>query len=726
MLVMLPVTWATSSDTALAQGATPPSWTAYVTNFNSNNVTPFDTSTNAAGTPIPVGGAPFAVAITPDAKRAYVADFSPSAVSPIDTSTNTAGSAIPINITNADPAGVAITPGGKTAYVTLGFGGVIPIDTSTNTAGTPIPWKGTLPVGIAITPDGKTAYVTDCGPCTFLGGTSDVTPIDLTTNTPEPAIPWFQSEPFAIAITPDGKTAYVVNQGTNNVTPIDTTTNTPGTPIPVGQTPRGIAITPDGKTAYVTNLDSNSATPIDTATNTAGTAIPVGQQPQGVAITPDGKTAYVSTGDNTVSPIDTSTNTAGTAIPVGPGPQGVAITPDQAPVAQLSVTPAPTGQPTSFDASASTVRYGTITSYAWDFGDGTTATTSTPTTTHTYTSAGSHTAKVTETDSAGTSTTKVFTGQTMSRNGGPSAVASQTFTVPGTITTTTRLSSSANPSVTGQAVTYTITVNPVPTGGTVSFADNGSPVAACSAQPVDTSRGQATCTQTYTAMGSHSIVATFSGSGSFGGSTSAPLNQTVNPDSTATSLSSSADPANPGQTVTYSAAVSANPPGSGSPTGTVAFSDNSSPIAGCDSVALVAGHGTCSLTYAKKGNHTIVAAYSGDANFRTSVSPTMGETVANCGSRLKGCNLKGANLTNANLSGANLSGANLSGANLSGTNLTGANLTGANLSGANLSGANLSGADLSGAKLSGVIWSTTTCPDGTNSNADGGTCLGHL
>src|SRR5262249_18379613 len=77
---------------------------------------------------------------------------------------------------------------------------------------------------------------------------------------------------------------------------------------------------------------------------------------------------------------------------------------------------------TAFDASASTVRFGTITSFAWDFGDGTApVTTSTPTTTHVYAVAGSSTASVTETDSAGTSTTKVFTGQTMSRRGDPSA-----------------------------------------------------------------------------------------------------------------------------------------------------------------------------------------------------------------------------------------------------------------------------------------------------------------
>jgi uncharacterized protein YjbI with pentapeptide repeats len=118
-----------------------------------------------------------------------------------------------------------------------------------------------------------------------------------------------------------------------------------------------------------------------------------------------------------------------------------------------------------------------------------------------------------------------------------------------------------------------------------------------------------------------------------------------------------------------------------------------------------------------------------------------------CDDSLAGCNLKGAILTNivlvgvslegdnllrarlgnARLIGAdmredNLNGAQLQSAFLGGANLDGANLHGANLTGADLSRADLAGANLHGAVLSGVTWSNTTCPDGTNSNSDGGTC----
>lgn len=76
----------------------------------------------------------------------------------------------------------------------------------------------------------------------------------------------------------------------------------------------------------------------------------------------------------------------------------------------------------------------------------------------------------------------------------------------------------------------------------------------------------------------------------------------------------------------------------------------------------------------------------------------------------------GASLQNASLSHADLSYAVLSSAKLNNADLAGANLTGATLTKAVLTGANLAGAQ----------WSSTTCPDGTNSDAVGYSCSGHL
>jgi YVTN family beta-propeller protein len=86
----------------------------------------------------------------------------------------------------------------------------------------------------AITPDGKTAYVTS-----YNDGT--VIPVSTATNTAGSPIRTGKY-PFYVAITPDGKAAYVSNKGSGTVTPIDTATSIPGTPIPVGSGPGPIAI----------------------------------------------------------------------------------------------------------------------------------------------------------------------------------------------------------------------------------------------------------------------------------------------------------------------------------------------------------------------------------------------------------------------------------------------------------------------------------------------------
>ena len=228
----------------------------------------------------------------------------------------------------------------------------------------------------------------------------------------------------------------MANSGSGTVTPITISSNTAGTPITVGTNPYGIAVTPNGATAYVANSGSGTVTPITISSNTAGTPITVGTNPYGIAITPNGATAYVAnSGSGTVTPITISSNTAGTPITVGTNPYGIAILPDQAPTASFTVTPAAVGSATSFNGSASGAPYGSITNYAWAFGDGaTTPTSASPTTTHTYTTGGPFTATLTVTDTAGTSTTQVFTGQTVSNNGGPSALASQTVVLPPAIT----------------------------------------------------------------------------------------------------------------------------------------------------------------------------------------------------------------------------------------------------------------------------------------------------
>ena len=84
-------------------------------------------------------------------------------------------------------------------------------------------------------------------------------------------------------------------------------------------------------------------------------------------------------------------------------------------------------------------------------------------------------------------------------------------------------------------------------------------------------------------------------------------------------------------------------------------------------------------------------------------------------------------LTNANLYNADLTNAYLFGANLVYALLLEADLRYADLRHADLRYADLTGADLPGASyLNGVTWGDTICPDGTNSDNNGNTCVNNL
>ena len=608
----------------LARAGAPPVWITDAPSITSVTVLDSATDTQTGEIDNIVTDGSSAPAFSPDGAFAYLPQLLNGALMRFDT--GTLGFAL--NVTGLDcPDQAAVTPDGSRIYVgsaCTDTDQVRVIDASSYkitdsfTAG-----KGPLPIAIA--PNGLTGYVGNDADGTvsiFDTGTDSVTKTIMV-----------GSEPSGIAITPDGSKVYVANFGSASVSVISTASNTVTKTIPVGSGPLDVGITPDGALAFIVNrqvnLPNGSLTVIDTATDGVVKTIGVGPDPSSIGITPDGTKAYVTNfDDGSVSVIDVgSQSVAKTLTSLGGFPDGATVLPDQAPVAALSTTAAPVGEATSFDASASTVRYGTIVSYAWDFGDSDTAVTSTPTTTHVYQHNGGFTAHVTETDSTGTSLTQVFTGKTMSRNGGPSARATAIVNVP---------------------------------------------------------------------------------------------------DYTTTALASSVNPADTGQTVTYTATVTARLANSGTPSGSVAFTDNTVTIPGCGAVVLVAGQGQCTVAYSATGSHVIQAEYGGASAFLSSTSPPLGETVAHCGGSPGGCNLSGANLTNAQLDGANLKGTNLKGAILVGANLAGANLQGANLLGADLTNANLTGANLKGANVKGVIWWNTICPDGTNSTADGGTCVGHL
>jgi hypothetical protein len=208
-----------------------------------------------------------------------------------------------------------------------------------------------------------------------------------------------------------------------------------------------------------------------------------------------------------------------------------------------------------------------------------------------------------------------FSGSMGSDSATPQVVNQASITA-----TNTKVESAPNPSVSGQTVTFTGTVaagTGTPTG-TVDFLEGSTTLA--SSVTLDGS-DQATFTTSSLAVGSHTITANYSGDPNFAASTGSDSSspQVVNQDSISTSItavSSAPNPSVSGDTVTFTAAVTAAD-GNGTPTGTVNFLEGSTTLA--SSVTLDGSdQATFTTSSLAVGSHTITANYSGDANFSTS------------------------------------------------------------------------------------------------------------
>jgi Ca2+-binding RTX toxin-like protein len=210
--------------------------------------------------------------------------------------------------------------------------------------------------------------------------------------------------------------------------------------------------------------------------------------------------------------------------------------------------------------------------------------------------------------------------------------------------TQTQVSSSHNPSVVGQSVTYTAAV--ISSDGSGNQQNLGSPTGAvtfydgytiiCSDVPLTSDNGtsQATCTSpAYVVPGVHPITAAFANAdGNFSDSTSSVLDQVIQSRKSFTVLASWPNPSVVGFPVVLTANVFATPsvPSGPTPSGTVTFylglPNGPHSVIGTESLDAT-GKAVLTTSALLAGSDDLFEVYNGDANFPSSTSAVIIQVV---------------------------------------------------------------------------------------------------
>jgi hypothetical protein len=190
--------------------------------------------------------------------------------------------------------------------------------------------------------------------------------------------------------------------------------------------------------------------------------------------------------------------------------------------------------------------------------------------------------------------------------GGGDAFVTKLYIAAGTTTT---LLSSVDPSTYGQAVTFTAVVTSglgaPPDGETVTFK-KGTTILATGTL----SGGSASFTTSTLRVGTNPIKAVYGGDSNYGGSTSTAVSQVVSKATTTTTLASSLNPSNVGQSVTFTASMT--PQFGGTVHGTVTFYDGTTAL---KTMSVSGGAARFTTSTLPVGSHNITATYNGSLSF---------------------------------------------------------------------------------------------------------------
>lgn len=231
-----------------------------------------------------------------------------------------------LTLWGADAHTVAVTPDKTRLWVTSPPDNVIFIIdaetfeiSSTKYLGDVIIYR---PMGVAFTPDGNYAYVT-------LEETGEINVYNASTAAYVTTIS-VGGMPNYIVFTPSGDKAYVVDYQNTQIVVIRTSDNSVLTTIPFsGHTIQDAVVSPDGSKVYVSNMDQNQIEIIRTSDDTVLSPIPTTEiKPRGIGISPDGNYLFIGhymAVDAVVNMMRLSDNTIVSSASIPSNPRCIAV-----------------------------------------------------------------------------------------------------------------------------------------------------------------------------------------------------------------------------------------------------------------------------------------------------------------------------------------------------------------------------------------------------------------
>jgi DNA-binding beta-propeller fold protein YncE len=443
----------TYTRTDYAAGASPTGITfdpstnsIWVANGASNDVTKLSAATGAKLGTYPAGVGPYGIALDSTTNSIWVTNLGSSNVTKLNAATGATVGTYSVSALENPHFGIAFDSSTNSIWVPdRSSSAITKLNATTGaTVGTYPVSAGTSPTGITFDPSTNSLWVTNVT-------SHKVTKLSAATGAVLGTYP-VGTNPFGITFDPSTNSIWVVNSNSNNVTKLNAATAATLGTYAVGSFPQDAAFDPSTNSIWITNSISNNVTNLSAATGAVLGTYPVGTNPTGITFDSSTNSIWVANPNSDVTKLSPSSS-------VSPSDKPTASLTTNGHLSSVNVDPLVSHTWAWSSTNGSTARASAVFSLCDDPNRNGSVSDWTP-----WTDAG-HSANATQSGGSNTSPLpgsalygcKVAATYTVTNTAGQVAIATSTVQFKKT------------PSVIPVVNSFTVSPNPVTSGGTLTF-----------------------------------------------------------------------------------------------------------------------------------------------------------------------------------------------------------------------------------------------------------------